>query len=86
VSGITKAPLGAAIRRARGQTTRGGPAARTRGRIAGAMAAGAVAALALPGLASAAVTAPHNVIAFPQRDFVSASGFARFPVSTTRAW
>jgi hypothetical protein len=71
---ITRAPKGAAIRRARGQTARGGPAARTRGRIAGALAAGAVAALALPGLASAEVTAPHNVITFPQRDFVSASG------------
>ena len=41
------------------------------------MLAGAVALAALmaPGAASAAVNAPHNVISFPSRDFVSASGY-----------
>src|SRR3954468_3650586 len=32
-------------------------------------------ALALPGMADAAVTAPANIISFPSRDFVSASGY-----------
>src|SRR4051794_36096764 len=32
-------------------------------------------ALALPGMADAAVTAPGNIISFPSRDFVSASGY-----------
>jgi hypothetical protein len=35
----------------------------------------ALVALVAPGAASAAVTAPHNVISFPSRDFVSASGY-----------
>src|SRR3954447_13512566 len=32
-------------------------------------------ALVLPGMADAAVTAPANIISFPSRDFVSASGY-----------
>jgi hypothetical protein len=43
------------------------------GLLAGAI---ALVALALPGVASADVTAPHNVITFPQRDFVTADGYA----------
>src|SRR3954468_20642145 len=35
----------------------------------------ALAVFAVPGVASAAVTAPANIISFPSRDFVSATGF-----------
>lgn len=35
----------------------------------------AAASLAAPGLAGAAVTAPRDIIAFPARDFISASGY-----------
>jgi len=35
----------------------------------------ALLALALPAFAGAAVTAPHDLLTFPRRDFVSASGY-----------
>src|SRR6476646_4890878 len=77
VARITMAPGGATNRRAPVRTTRGRTTASRWGRITGLLAAVVpLLALALPGVAGADVTAPHDVITFPQRDFVSASGFA----------
>src|SRR3954452_8238260 len=42
---------------------------------AGLALAGAILRLALGAEADAAVVAPHNIVAFPQRDYVSASGY-----------
>ena len=56
---------------------------RRRTRIAGLLAAVPLAAaLALPGVGGAAVTAPHNIGAFPSRDFVHIEGYD--PVSASR--
>src|SRR4051794_15995556 len=54
----------------------GNRAARRRARTTGVMAGVAtLAALAMPGLAGATVNAPANIISFPSRDFVSATGY-----------
>jgi hypothetical protein len=92
VSPISTALGSAAIRRRFGRPATGGDAAlstagvrtapsRPRVRTTSlALGVAAVAALGAPSLADAAVSnppaAPHSVIAFPQRDFVSADGFA----------
>jgi hypothetical protein len=49
---------------------------RRRARATGLLAGAAVAfALGAPGLANAATTAPADIISFPSRDFVSATGY-----------
>src|SRR3954462_14621920 len=73
---VTKAPSSASSHR---QSVRGAPTARgaaKRARTAG-LAAGVatVVALAVPGLASAAVTARHFINVFPSRDFVHIEGY-----------
>src|SRR3954470_14959247 len=91
VSPISTALGSAAIRRRLGRPATGGDRAlstagirtappRTRVRATGlALGVAALAALGAPSLASAAVNnppvLPHSIIAFPQRDFVSADGF-----------
>src|SRR3954466_12475343 len=70
----TKAPPGASSRGrwARATAARG---AANRARAAGGLVGlGTGVAPAVPGLGSAAVTAPANIISFPSRDFVSATG------------
>jgi Abnormal spindle-like microcephaly-assoc'd, ASPM-SPD-2-Hydin len=75
--GITRAPYGAPTRRRPARRTNGGTSASNPVRPIGALsfAAAALLALALPTLASATVAPPHNLLTFPQRDFVSASGY-----------
>ncbi len=57
---------------ARGRPNRSTRRARTAILLAG---VSAVASLAAPGLAGAAVTTPRDIISFPARDFVSATGY-----------
>jgi hypothetical protein len=80
-----KAPEGASIRRRLRRTAMGGITTRPiprRSRLTSLpLGVATIVALAAPGAASAAIVnnppaAPHSIIAFPQRDFVSASGFS----------
>ena len=66
----TTTPSGTAP--ARGRPDRSTRRARTAILLAGVSAA---ISLAAPGIAGAGVTAPRDVIAFPARDFISASGY-----------
>src|SRR5919199_5003061 len=76
VQGTTSALRSAAIARAVPRAPQGRAPDSVRRRTTVLVAAAvALLALALPSFAGAAVTAPHNVITFPQRDFVSADGY-----------
>jgi len=77
VQRFTRALAGASSGRAQRPVTNAvSRATRRRARTTGVMAGVAtVVALAAPGLAGATVNAPANIISFPSRDFVSATGY-----------
>jgi hypothetical protein len=79
----TASRVAPSLGRSQRSSSPGGPPGRRYGttsprlRAAGLLAAGVAAAVGLvaPGVAGAAVTTPRDVISFPSRDFVSASGY-----------
>src|SRR4051794_8589518 len=79
MSAATQPPFGGPPRRSPRRT--GSPSttssrSRRRRRVAGLLAlAPLAAALALPGVGGAAVTAPHSIGVFPSRDFVHVEGY-----------